>query len=326
LIPNQWYVVLDSSELHDKPLGVLRMEERLVFWRDSRGAVHCFEDHCIHRGIQLCLGKVIGDRLQCPFHGFEYDELGKVQVIPANGRSAAVPAAFQVRSYPTYEAQGFIWVWWGEQVPEPPQPSFFADLDSSFSYAEVHDPWNAHYSRVIENQLDVVHVPFLHANTIGRGGRTLVDGPGVKWMSADLFHIYVFNRLDDGRPALGPREVPLDPEPAFKLEFLFPNLWENYISRQTRILAAFVPVDATHTILYLRFYQNFLRIPGLRTLVNRLAMLFNVYVAHQDRGVVQTHDPVASALKMGEQLIRGDYPVIEYRRRREELKSGPAAH
>lgn len=325
MIPNQWYVVLDSSELRDKPLGVLRLGERLVFWRDTRGAAHCLEDHCVHRGIQLCLGKVIGDRLQCPFHGFEYDGQGKIRVIPANGRSTAVPAAFQVRSYPTYEAQGFIWIWRGEQAPQPSQPSFFTDLDTSFSYAEVHDHWNAHYSRVIENQLDVVHVPFIHANTIGRGGRTLVDGPGVKWISPDMFHVYVFNRLDDGRPPLGPHEVPLEPEPSFKLEFLFPNLWENYISKETRILAAFVPVDATHTILYLRFYQNFVRLPGLRTLVNRLAMPFNVYVAHQDRRVVETHEPTASSLKMGEQLIRGDYPIIEYRRRREELKNGRAA-
>jgi phenylpropionate dioxygenase-like ring-hydroxylating dioxygenase large terminal subunit len=327
MIPNQWYVVLSSSELGDRPLGVLRLGEHLVFWRDSQGAAHCFEDRCAHRGIQLCLGQVLGDRLQCPFHGFEYDAQGKVQLIPANGRSAVVSAAFRVRSYPTHESRGFIWIWWGERAPSPAQPPFFTDLDASFSYAEVRDPWKAHYSRVIENQLDVVHVPFIHYNTIGRGGRTLVDGPGLKWISPDMFHVYVFNRLDDGRPAVGPREVPLEPEPPFKLEFIFPNLWENHIGPETRIVAAFVPVDATHTILYLRFYQKFMQVPVLRTLVNWLAMPFNIYVAHQDRRVVETHEPAASALRMGEQLIRGDYPIIEYRRRREELKSGqpPAA-
>lgn len=322
MIPNQWFVVLSSGEVRDKPLGVTRLGERLVFWRDSHGAVHCLEDHCVHRGIQLYLGKVLGDRLQCPFHGFEYDGQGKVQLIPANGRSAPVSSAFRVRSRPTFEARGFIWIWWGDQEPAPAAPAFFTDLDATFSYAEVRDPWRAHYSRVIENQLDVVHVPFIHANTIGRGGRTLVDGPGLKWVSPDMFYVYVFNRSDDGTPALGPREVPLEPEPPFKLEFIFPNLWQNHISTDTRIVAAFAPVDPTRTILYLRFYQKFVRVPGLRSLVNWLAMPFNVYVAHQDRRVVETHEPPASALRMGEQLIRGDYPLIEYRRRREKLKSG----
>jgi len=85
------------------------------------------------------------------------------------------------------------------------------------------------------------------------------------------------------------------------------------------VVAAFVPVDEEHTLLYLRFYQRFLRLPLLGDLVARLAMPFNVLVAHQDRRVVQTHQPKPSALRMGEKLIRGDLPVIEYRRRREEL-------
>jgi phenylpropionate dioxygenase-like ring-hydroxylating dioxygenase large terminal subunit len=113
------------------------------------------------------------------------------------------------------------------------------------------------------------------------------------------------------------------PRDDFHLEFIFPNLWQNHISDDTRVVAAFVPVDEMHTLLYLRFYQSFFRVPIVRHLLNRLAMPFNRFIAHQDRRVVETQLPRASRLAMGEKLIQGDRPIVEYRRRRRELKQSP---
>lgn len=319
MIPNQWYVVLSSDQVKDRPVGVTRMGEKLVFWRDSSGRVSCLRDKCVHRGVQLSKGKVIHDRLQCPFHGFEYDSSGRVTRIPANGRNAPVPERFRVHGYPTYEAHGFIWIWWGETPPENlAPPRFFDDLEG-FSYGQVIDPWDAHYSRVIENQLDVVHLPFVHHNTIGRGGRTLVDGPVVRWVDDDRLVLYVYNRVDDGTPPRRPQEIEPDPTKDFSLGFVFPNLWQNYIGKDVRVLAAFVPVDEAHTLLYLRFYQRFERLPFLARLFSRLAAPFNLVIAHQDRRVVVTQQPKPSGLRIGEQLIQGDQPIVEYRRRRAEL-------
>ena len=93
MIPNQWYVVLGSNQVKGKPVGVTRMGEKLVFWRDDTGRLSCLRDRCVHRGVQLSKGRVVSNgRLQCPFHGFEYDTTGRVQKIPANGQNAPVPA------------------------------------------------------------------------------------------------------------------------------------------------------------------------------------------------------------------------------------------
>ena len=74
MIPNQWYVVLDASQVKDEPVGVTRMGEKLVFWRDNEGKLSCLRDKCAHRGVELSAGVVVSNgRLQCPFHGFEYD-------------------------------------------------------------------------------------------------------------------------------------------------------------------------------------------------------------------------------------------------------------
>jgi len=247
MIPNQWYVVLESKEVGKKPVGVTRLGEKLVFWRDSNQQVHCAFDRCPHRGVQLSVGVVHQDHLQCPFHGFEYDASGQCVLIPAEGRTSQPPAAMRLFTYPTHEAHGFIWIWWGQNPPaDLAHPPFFDNLDESFYYGSSIDPWEAHYSRVVENQLDVAHLPFVHYNTIGRGNRTLVDGPIVTWCEngSKMMCTYVFNRVDDGTP---PRPASqLTPQPdQVHLELIMPNLWQNHISEEVRVLAAFVPVDAT---------------------------------------------------------------------------------
>jgi len=320
MIRDQWYVVLESKEVRLKPIGVTRLGEKLVFWRDGSGKVNCAVDRCPHRGIQLSLGVVHNDHLQCPFHGFEYDSSGKCVHIPANGRGGRIPASLKLKNYPTHEDQGFIWIWWGEDPPEDLEPpGFFENIDDSFVYASTPDPWKSHYSRAIENQLDVVHLPFIHHNTIGRGDRTVVDGPLVVWDGDVMLCTYVFNRVDDGTPPRKPAEIDISEARSVHLELILPNLWQNYISEDVRVLIAFAPVDEGNSILYLRFYQRFLTVPLLGKLIARLAMPFNVLVAHQDRRVVVTHQPMPSALKIGEKLIQGDLPIIEYRKKRQEL-------
>ena len=136
-----------------------------------------------------------------------------------------------------------------------------------------------------------------------------------------MFHTYVFNREDDGKPPRKPSELSSKTSTSVHLEFIFPNLWQNYISENVRIVAAFVPVDEEHTLLYLRFYQNFMRLPMLGKLIARLAMPSNVYIAHEDRRVVTTQQPKASGLKIGEILIQGDLPIIEYRKKRAALQA-----
>jgi phenylpropionate dioxygenase-like ring-hydroxylating dioxygenase large terminal subunit len=321
MIPNQWYILLESKQVKDKPVGVTRMGEKMVFWRDEQGQVHCFRDKCVHRGVQLSLGKIADGHLQCPFHGFEFDPSGRVVAIPANGRAQPVPEVFRVLSYPTHEAHGLIWVWWGENPSADLKlPHFFEDIGDGVSYKAIYAPWDTHYSRAIENQLDAVHVPFVHHNTIGRGMRTVVDGPGLQWVGEDTFFVYTFNRQEDGKPARKPSEVPVPPtDRELKLEFIFPNLWQNYIGKDIRVVVAFVPVDGEHTLLILRFYQRFMHVPVLRDLVTWLSMPYNRLILHQDRRVVETQQPKASGLRIGERLIPGDQPIIEYRRRREEL-------
>lgn len=330
MIRNQWYAVLNSREVKTgTPTGVTRMGEKLVFWRDQQGQISCFRDICPHRGAALSIGKQIDDRIQCPFHGFEFDSRGRCTKIPANGASSEPPKAFNVHRYETHEKHDFIWLWWGDaDITQPPVP-FFDGIDDSFTHITMQDHWKTHYSRAIENQLDVVHLPFLHRTTIGRGNRTVVDGPLITWFNDDpesnLLNIWVYNRIEDGVPARSARLIP-SPTSSPNLQFCFPNLWQNWIGSNFRLVVAFAPIDENNTMMYLRTYQRMIKLPILRELFNWLSLMGNFIIERQDRWVVETQLPKKSAPDIGEKLIPGDRPIIDYRRRRQELIEAAATY
>jgi phenylpropionate dioxygenase-like ring-hydroxylating dioxygenase large terminal subunit len=171
------------------------------------------------------------------------------------------------------------------------------------------------------NQLDVAHLPFVHRTTIGRGNRTLIEGPGFEWKDDSLFLVYVYNKLDDGSKPRTPEEVPVpDPSRDYKLEFILPNLWENRIGDKVRVAAAFVPVDEEHAILYLRWYQSFMTIPPFSWLVDAAGLVMSRVIAHQDRRVVNTQLPRGDGTGSGELLFPGDKPIMEFRKRRIALR------
>jgi phenylpropionate dioxygenase-like ring-hydroxylating dioxygenase large terminal subunit len=318
MIYNQWYVILESKELKKgKPLKIKRLNEQLALWRDENNMICCIADQCCHRGASLSCGKVIGGQLECPFHGFVFNGSGKVQSIPANGKNNPVPASMRVKAYNTFEGHGLIWIWWGDTDKMTSEPFFFTELDS-FSWSTLIDHWNVHYTRAIENQLDVVHLPFVHKTTIGRGNKTVVNGPVVV-RENELITFYVDNVEDDGKTIpLKPEEI-VNYENLFHLQFHFPNIWQNFISDKMRIFAAFVPVDEENTIIYIRNYQKMVRIPVLKQLFDFVSKITNLIILRQDKRVVIKQQPTKTSLHMNERLIIGDRPIVEYRKHRQDL-------
>lgn len=324
MIQNQWYVILESREVKKgKPVGFTRMAEKMVAWRQDDGKVVVQSDICPHRGAALHQGKINGETIMCPFHGFEYNSSGACTLIPANGKNAIPPKIFQVKTYPVRERHGYIFIWYGSPQETYPMLPIFEELENgNYNFADYKEKWAVHYSRAIENQLDVFHLPFPHKTTIGRGNRTVADGPIVK-MEDDEMHIWVHNRLDDGSTAIKASQIPEPVRPPF-LHFRFPNLWQNHISDDMRITVYFTPIDEENTMMYTRYYQKFMKLPLIGNLISWLTSVFSIVILHQDKRVVEKQLPIKSELKMGEKLIPADQPIILYRRIRKELQEKAA--
>jgi hypothetical protein len=94
----------------------------------------------------------------------------------------------------------------------------------------------------------------------------------------------------------------------------------NTINNKIRILAYFIPVNEDETIISIRFYN---RITGIVLIDKIIAFAGNwadLIVERQDKRVVAKQIPSKTALRIDERLLMADKPIIEYRRRREELQ------
>ncbi len=312
LAEDLWYPLAESRELKKRPLGLERLGRRFVLWRSPDGKVHAHPDRCPHLGAALSGGRVCGDRLVCPFHGFEFTGDGQCRHMPAVGQGGRIPKGMMVASLPVLEAQGFVWLWWGAARESYPEPPFFALASEQWRYGTVVVDWPVHYSRAVENQLDVAHLAFVHRTTIGSGKRSLVEGP---YVEADdgAIRVWVTNVREGERPARDLETLKAEArtrEPT--LTFLFPGLWMLNISPRLKNIVAFVPINDQTTRYYLRVYHRH-RHPLLAKPFEWVLGVSNRIVLRQDRRVVVTQTPRDSA-DADDRLLGSDRAIAAFRR------------
>ena len=298
MVREHWYIILRTSEVRRRPLGIERLGRRLVAWRDNGGRVRITEDRCPHRSAALSAGWVEDGEITCPFHGFRFTGEGTCTRIPSNG-DRPVPRAYDVRSYATREAHGYVWMWWGDadardEASLPPLP-WHPELDApGWRCATFTSEWPVHWSRCVENQLDMAHLAFVHHNTIGSGVSEAVTVRA----DVDETRIRGSSDRDDGA----------------YFELRLPNTWLLHISPMLHVQMAFVPISGDRTKQYLRTYQRFVPLPGVGELVAEVSSLFNRVVLAQDRRVVLSQRPIESALISDEKLVQADAPIAAFRR------------
>ena len=320
MIKNQWYAIASSKEIKkNKITSMIRLNEKLVLFRDDKNKVHAISDKCSHRGASLSKGKVKANCVQCPFHGIVFNEKGECVKIPALGENFQKNLErFNIKRFYVMEKYGIIYLYNGD-TPKDYNVPFFKELENNkLKYSEITDCWNTHYTRVIENQLDVIHLPFIHHNTIGRGNKTLVNGPKVLYIDDLTIQTSANNENDHGQKPLKPDESII--KDTF-LKFRFPNIWLNHVSDKIMIFIFFAPVDNENTKLYIRFYNNITGISPIDSFIAFIGRYMNDIIQKQDKRVVITEIPKETSLKINENLLQGDMPVIEFRKIRESLKN-----
>jgi phenylpropionate dioxygenase-like ring-hydroxylating dioxygenase large terminal subunit len=313
LIENQWYPLLESREIGRHPIGCERLGQQLVFWRTADGVPRVHYDRCPHLGASLSRGKVSEDRLVCPFHGFEFDADGQCRHIPANGCQGNIPKGMECASFHVCEAHGLVWFWLGRPRETYPPLPYFPELEGGWRYGTFTATWPVHYSRAIENQLDVAHLAFVHRTTIGAGGRSFVDGPHVEADTTGI-KVWVTNSRDEGQAhsaedALAAAASQKEPG----LHFLFPGIWLLNISPRMKNFIAFVPMNERETRYYVRVYHR-IKNPVLAKVYEWFVGLSNRLILDQDRRVVVTQTPLDSSQAKDDRFIGADRAIIQFRR------------
>jgi len=161
---NFWYPACTSDDLKDTPLALQMLGLRFTAFRDSEGNAHLVSDTCIHRGGSLSKGKVVGDCVQCPYHGWEFDGSGACTKIPTMGDKKP-PARAKIDSYPVQEKYGIVFAFLGD-LPEDERPGFFPITEWGEEGWRAGEPAvrdiNCYYERSVENGLDPYHNEFVH--------------------------------------------------------------------------------------------------------------------------------------------------------------------
>ena len=168
-----WHPVARFEELASGgPLAVRLLGEDLVVWR-SGDTVFAWQDLCVHRGTRLSLGRVHGDRLECPYHGWTYGTDGRCVLMPAHPDQKP-PAKACVRTFHTRVRYGVVWASLGGGAGDVPRFELLDDPSHRVLMAGPY-PVRASGPRVVENFLDVGHFPFVHEGVLGDRSRPEIE-------------------------------------------------------------------------------------------------------------------------------------------------------
>ncbi|MCH2170393.1 Rieske (2Fe-2S) protein [Myxococcota bacterium] len=164
-IPNGWFLLTYSEDL--APGAVERFHyvgRELVAYRGASGEAHVFDAHCPHLGAHLGVGgKVVGDTLQCPFHGWRFDPNGRCVDVPYSDR---IPNQAKLRNYPSVERNGMLFFWYHAED----HPPFFEIPDApewhnpDFTRPWIRHEWTVqtHCQEMQENSVDGEHFANIH--------------------------------------------------------------------------------------------------------------------------------------------------------------------
>ena len=164
-----WHPVGKLSDLAGGPHAVVLLGEDLVVWQAPDGAYQAWADRCPHRGTKLSLGHVLGHvaggRLECAYHGWQFDAGGQCRVIPALP-DFVPPTSQRACTYAAREAYGLLWVQMVEGGHAVPQ--FSAEADGRLRKVNC-GPYSVNTSapRIVENFLDLSHFAFVHEGWLG---------------------------------------------------------------------------------------------------------------------------------------------------------------
>jgi phenylpropionate dioxygenase-like ring-hydroxylating dioxygenase large terminal subunit len=177
--PSGWFRIAYSHELTlKKVLSLYYFGKDLVIFRTEDGTACVMDAHCPHLGAHLGYGgKVKGETIQCPFHGWCFDSNGHCTDIPYTNK---IPSKAQIQTWSVREVNGLIFVYyhaWGEaptwEIPDIPEYSSSEWMPFRPTYQ-----WKlrSHIQELGEQIVDIAHLPTVHLDDSVKSDLPYVDG------------------------------------------------------------------------------------------------------------------------------------------------------
>jgi phenylpropionate dioxygenase-like ring-hydroxylating dioxygenase large terminal subunit len=316
---NFWYPVAASDQVtNERPVRARILTLDFVAFRDAAGRAHVLADTCVHRGGSLGKGKVRGDTVECPYHGWQYAGNGHCTAIPTLAPDEKPPARAKVDSYPVQERYGIVFAFLGD-LPEEERPPLW-------DMTEYDDPaWrankltifdvNCYYERSIENGLDPAHNEIVHPKQGAPGMRQDVRGKPIEVEDIGEFgsrFMIPFTQPEQGAMGkgmerdsrylragsghLGPNQL------VTWLQFSKDSIFHQYFFE--------APIDENRTRIFFVNMRRFMLGPEH----DERIMKVNMEVAQEDINILLDLNPVRTPHSTTlELLLPADRPIVRYR-------------
>lgn len=316
---NIWYHAAPSALV---PVGQLKnvviCGEPIVLARTAAGQAYALRDICPHRGIPLSDGRMVGDEVECCYHGWKFNNTGACTCIPSlTGHEGQDLSRVKVKRYPLTERAGQLFVWLGEgEGDEALLPDIPATAAPNLTEA-LEFP--CHIDHAVIGLMDPAHGPFVHQSWWWRSGRSIHEkakafGPGP----------YGFTMLRH-KPSKNSKAYKiLGGTPETEIRFQLPGIRIEHITAGKHALVnltCVTPIDAqrtqiTHSIYWTMPWLSLLK-PVLRPYVKTFLGQDRGVVVRQQKGLA--YQPALMLIKDADTMARWYYQLkAEYRRAQAE--------
>ena len=212
-----------------------------MVFRGESDEAHVLDAYCPHLGAHLGVGgRVEGDSIRCPFHGWRFAGSGACVEIPYAKR---IPGNARAVAYPSREQGGVIWAWYH---PKQAEPGFEPPEVPEYGAEGWTEDWTAydwtirtHPQEVAENSVDWPHFHEVHLMEPPPEREVRFEGHEIRWEAATRKHVTTMDGAADEIRVIGRN----------------PGLGSSYVRYtgmgETVILMGMTPID--NETMHMRF-------------------------------------------------------------------------
>jgi len=161
-----WLPAIPSSKLEagGRPFRVRLLGIDLVVFRGPDGGVGVLDERCPHRKASLALARNEPGGLRCIYHGWKFDVDGNCVDMSSEPPESTLREKVKIKSYPTHEQAGFVWVWMGAKEAMTPfvAPVFQPSEDTRIAISKIVIDCN--WAQILEGAIDSAHSSSLHSS------------------------------------------------------------------------------------------------------------------------------------------------------------------
>jgi 5,5'-dehydrodivanillate O-demethylase len=241
LLRRYWHPIAVAAELDGRPPRRVRiLGEDLALYQGD-GGYGLIAERCAHRGASLAYGRVEGDNIRCPYHGWMYARDGKCVEQPAEPGNSTYKDRVRQTAYPVQKVAGLLFAYMGP-TPAPLLPAYDVLVRRDGERRIVVLPeLDCNWLQPMENSVDPTHTHYLH----GAGKGKPVHGERQAEIKKYEFEVFDYGIMKKRLAANGDGELAV----VNQHPLVFPNMLRQRHGRE-HYLQYRVPVDDTHTLFF----------------------------------------------------------------------------